>query len=122
MAGKKQYRDRGTDTPDAPTTVVRIDSAAQAAKVEAAATVDVFELDGTTYSMPRVERADVALRYLEISNDEGEDAAAHYLITETLGADALAALAGVVGLESKQFDAVMKTVRRIALPKDRGRG
>lgn len=120
MSKKSQYRERGTDTPEAPIGIVEIDTAAQAAKVKSAEMVPIFRVDGVTYSVPKAERADVSLRYLEISEDEGDDAAASYLLKAMLGENALAALAAVEGLEGKQFNAIMKAVKRIALPKDRG--
>ena len=96
---------------------IKIDSANRAEKVEKAKRVAIFELDGKTYDMPATTRADVALTYLDLAHEEGEDAAAYYLLTETLGADAWHALKGVKGLTEDDFEGVLTRVRAIALPK-----
>ena len=98
-------------------TPIRIDSAKRAEKVESAKRVAIFELDGVTYDMPAAQRADIALTYLQMNEEEGEDKAAYYLLTETLGAGAYAALRGVKGLTDDDFEGVLTRVRAIALPK-----
>lgn len=108
-----------SDKPDARFLPVVIDSKASAARVEEAEQIGIFEIDGTTYSMPNVVRAELALEYLAITNDEGDDKAAHWLLTETLGEDAYKALRSVKGLEGDTFDGIMTRVRKVALPKDK---
>lgn len=121
MTMTKQYRDRGSDTPDAPSRVVKIDTAESEAAFDAAERVDIFEIDGKVYSMPKIVRAEIGLNYLRILRARGVDEATAYLMEETLGKEALTALSNVKGLTEKQFEAVQKSIRRYALPKDRGR-
>lgn len=97
---------------------VVIDSAANRAEVEGAERIVIFTLDGVDYSMAKVERADLALKYIELGEDNTGEAAT-YLLEQTIGADAIEALANTVGLKSAQFDGVMTRVQAIALPKAR---
>lgn len=109
---------RTSDKPDAaPLLPVVIDTAQARSRLEEAPRVPIFELDGKVYDMAGAERADVALAYLDMVNAGDDDAAAFYLLTETLGAEAYEALKGVVGLSGKEFEGVVKRVQRIALPK-----
>jgi hypothetical protein len=96
---------------------IRIDSATSAAKIDGAKRVAIFELDGVTYDMPGAVRADIALTYLDLAAAEGDDAAAHYLIIETLGRQAFDALKAVRGLDDEAFEGIMTRVRAVALPK-----
>jgi hypothetical protein len=96
---------------------IRLDSERSAEKLANAKRVEIFELDGITYSMPAAPRAEVALEYLDLMNGQGEDAAAYYLITECLGVDAFRALKAVKGLTDEDFDGIMTRVRAVALPK-----
>lgn len=121
MAKTKEYRDRGTDTPDTPHGVVSIDTAASAARLQQAEQVDIFSVDGKVYSMAKAVRAEIPLTYLRLLRNRGEDEASAYLITEALGEEALDALSSVKGLDERQWKAVMKAVVKYALPKDRGR-
>lgn len=98
-------------------TPISLNSAKAAEKVDNAKRVAIFELDGIVYDMPAAARADVALTYLDLMHDEGEDAAAYYLLTECLGIDAFHALKGVRGLDDEDFDGIMTRVRAVALPK-----
>lgn len=98
-------------------TPVSISTEKAQAKLDNAKRVAIFELDGVTYDMPAAPRADVALEYLDLMNDSGEDAAAYYLITECLGVAAFRALKAVKGLSDEDFDGIMTRVRAVALPK-----
>lgn len=111
-----------SDTPDLPASKmvpIRLDSAQAAARVDEAERIPIFELDGTTYSIPAAERADVAIEYLARSERDGDDVAAWYLLNETLGAEAVKALRGVKGLEASEFDGIMTRVRKVVMPKSR---
>jgi hypothetical protein len=96
---------------------VSINSEKAAAKLDTAKRVAIFELDGVVYDMPAAPRADVALTYLDLMHESGEDAAARYLIVETLGLAAFKALTAVKGLSDDDFDGIMTRVRAVALPK-----
>lgn len=113
----KSYKTNG-DKPD-KLLPVTIDSAENARRVDEAEQIEIFSIDGTAYTMAKAERSDIALTYLEYVDAGEDDRAAYYLLTETLGEDAYAALKGVRGLTGKQFDGVLTRVQSIALPKAR---
>lgn len=94
-----------------------IDSAESAKAVDEAERVAVFSVDGVEYTMSSAPRADIALTYLEMSEGGDAEGAAYYLLTETLGLEAYAALKGVKGLSDKQFEGVQMRVQAVALPK-----
>ena len=96
---------------------LKIDSRKSAEKLANAARVAIFEVDGVVYDMPAAPRADLALAYLEKAQHEGEDAAAFYLITATIGAEGYAALRNVEGLDDEVFEGVMLRIKAVALPK-----
>src|SRR5690349_24642066 len=83
---------------------ISISTEKAAAKLDNARRVAIFELDGVTYDMPAVPRADIALTYLDLMHGADADEAAHYLITECLGVEAFAALKAVKGLSDEDFD------------------
>lgn len=107
-----------SDKPDARFLPIIIDTKASAARVDDAERVAIFEIDGVTYDMPLVVRAELGLDYLAIGQEEGEDKAAYWLITETLGKEAFTALRSVKGLEGDAFEGIMTRIRTVALPKD----
>lgn len=94
-----------------------IDSAANAERVDKAKRVGIFELDGVTYDMPAVARAEIGLEYLDLLNAGDENAASYYLIAESLGVDAYTALKGVKGLTEDQFEGILVRIQAIILPK-----
>lgn len=96
---------------------ISINSEKAAAKLDNAKRVAIFELDGKVYDMPAVPRADLALTYLDLMHESGEDEAARYLIVESLGLDAFKALGAVKGLSDDDFEGIMTRVRAVALPK-----
>jgi hypothetical protein len=112
------------DKPDLPADKflpVVIDSKASAQRVADAERVVIFSIDGVDYDMPKVQRADIALMFVKLGEENASDAAM-YLLKETIGAEGAEALSNVVGLDTKEFDGVMTRVQAIALPKGRGAG
>jgi hypothetical protein len=97
---------------------VAIDTAANRADVDNAERIVIFTIDGVEYDMPKVERADLALKYIELGEENASEAAT-YLLEQTIGPDAVSVLASVVGLKGSQFEGVMTRVQAIALPKAR---
>lgn len=102
--------------------MITIDRKAAAKRIDDAEKVPIFELDGTTYSIPRVERSEIALRYLEIANDESEDRANYYLLTTMLGQDGYDALKSVDGLEASDFERITALVSDTVMPKSNPKG
>lgn len=100
---------------------VVIDSEASAKKVAEAERIVIFSIDGVDYDMPKVQRADIALMFVKLGEENASEAAT-FLLNETIGPEGTDALANVVGLDTKEFDGVMTRVQAIALPKGRGAG
>lgn len=84
-------------------------------------TVPLFELDGEVYSMPKEPPAGVALKYLRISTEQGQDPAAYFMLTTMLGEDAYNALAEHPTLTTEQFDQIFKAVEKHALGGGKGK-
>lgn len=98
-------------------TPISINTEKAQAKLDTAKRVAIFELDGVVYDMPGAPRADVALTYLDTLNNEGEESASYYLITECLGLPAYKALMAVKGLSDDDLDGIVTRLRAVALPK-----
>lgn len=88
------------------------------AKVE---TVDIFKLNGKTYSAPKKSSAGLSLKYLEKQAEEGPDAAVYFMFVELLGKEAYDALKNHPTLEKKDLDAIMAVVEKIALADEEGK-
>jgi hypothetical protein len=100
-------------------TIIAIDSKASAARLEGAKEIPVFSIDGTTYSIPAVERADLGLEYLALVDEESEDVANAWLMKQTIGEDGFQALRAVKGLSPDDFRGVMDKIQKIVAPKAR---
>lgn len=115
---KKNHRTSG-DKPATPTDKflpIAIDTAANVHDIETAERVVIFSVDGVDYDMPKVERAELAVKFMQLQEEDADDAA-QYLLLETIGQAGVDALAGVRGLKSAQFEGVMTRIQAIALPK-----
>lgn len=112
---KKTHNDK-PERPADKFVPVAIDTAANRADVDNAERIVIFSIDGVDYDMPKVERADLALKYIELGEENASEAAT-YLLEQTIGHDAVAALGAVIGLKGAQFEGVMARVQAIALPK-----
>lgn len=99
--------------------IIRIDSKAAADRLEEAERVDIFEVDGKTYSVAKVARADLGLEYLDRVETDGPDVAQAWLIRTTVGDEGFDALRKVKGLEQKDWDAIQERIRDIVNPKAR---
>src|SRR5947209_6407231 len=97
--------------------IVRIDSKAAKKRVDDAELVPIFELDGVTYSIPRLERSDLALEYLGRIEEEGIDAAQAWMIRTTVGEAGFEALRAVEGLSPEDWRGVMDNIQAVVNPK-----
>lgn len=84
-------------------------------------TIDIFKLDGKTYSAPKKISAGLSLKYLEKQAEEGPDSAIYFMFIELLGRDAFDALKNHPTLEKNDLDAVMKVVENLALADESGK-
>lgn len=109
----------GTDSPTVPPVPIQLDREAAAARVAEAKTVPIFSLDGETFAIPAVERAEVGLTYLDLQETKGPEAAAHYLILETLGSKAWKKLQSVKGMTGSEWEGIMARVQSVVMPEAR---
>jgi len=77
--------------------------------------VEVFSLNGTTYTVSAKPGPAFALRYLSKAREFGDDAAADYLLEAMLGAEGYAALSGYDKLTESQLLTVFQVCLDIAL-------
>ena len=54
--------------------------------------VELFSLNGVSYSIPKKPRVNVALRYLKMAREEGTEAASAFLLESLVGEEAYKAL------------------------------
>jgi hypothetical protein len=101
---------------------LKIDRAAAKKRIDDAEEIPVFEIDDVTYSVKNVPRSEVALRYLDIATNQGDDAGNYYILTETMGQGAYDALKGVDGLSDEDFQAVIERVQAIVTPASNPKG
>lgn len=84
-------------------------------------TIDIFKLDGKTYSAPKHFSAGLTLKYLEKQAEAGADAAIYFMFTELLGREAYDALKNNPNLTKSQLDEIMGIVEKLALSDEEGK-
>lgn len=84
----------------------------EAAQVEK---VTLFTIGDTEYQVPKTPGMGVGLRYLRNLRAKGEDVAVAELMVEMLGEDGFDALCDYPDLTPQQFEAVGKTVQKLAM-------
>ncbi|MCU1617794.1 MAG: hypothetical protein JWO98_5334 [Frankiales bacterium] len=114
---KSNYKENG-DKPER-FGVLKINTAESAKRVDEAERIDLIEIDDVVYSVPNVPRAEVALEYLRLTEEEGTDKAQWYLLREGLGSDAIKALAAVKGLDEDLWHTLVERVVKIIMPKNK---
>jgi len=77
--------------------------------------VELFSLDGVSYTIPAKPRVNLALRYLWHSKQYGDDRAAAELLESLLGAEGFEALMNYDDLTGDQFEAIMRVATRYTL-------
>ena len=98
---------------------IRIDSKAAKKRIDDAELVPIFELDGVTYSIPKLERADLSLEYMGRVEEIGLDAAQAWMIRTTIGEAGFEALRGTEGLSPDDWRGVMENIQAVVNPKAR---
>lgn len=76
--------------------------------------VDLFTLDGKTYSIPNVERPMTGIRYLHIARTQGLGYAEAWLGAEVMGREMYEILLDIKSLNPEDLNAIMKITREIA--------
>lgn len=77
--------------------------------------IEIFTLNGVTYSVKNKTRVNIALKYMDLARKEGQDAAGGYLIEALLGADAYAALMDWEDLTMEILSEVIAIAQKIVL-------
>lgn len=75
----------------------------------------LFEIDGTTYTVPKSVGGEVALKALRLFAEQGEEIATLFCIEQTIGKDAYAALCGVENLPPKVLRGIIAVCREKVL-------
>lgn len=84
--------------------------------------VDVFTLNGTTYSIPKKPRVRWGLYYLNLIRNEGSDVAVSWLLENCLGKDGYEALLAYEELTPVQLQTVIKACAQTVLGELEGPG
>lgn len=77
--------------------------------------VHIFSVDSTPYYMDRNQDANVALTYLRLVRERGENVALSYMFEEVMGVEAYEALMNCKGLTPAQLGQVMLVVQTVLL-------
>lgn len=77
--------------------------------------VDLFRLDGRTYTIPDRTRANVGLKYLWLEKEKGTGPAEQWLLEELLGEDGYKALMGYDELEPEDLERIMLVAQEVVL-------
>jgi hypothetical protein len=88
-------------------TVIKIDTTARPASER----IDVFEIDGETYSMPAEVNGGFALEAMEVIGTRGEVAAMPWLLEKALGRKGYTALRNCPTLTAADLKAVTRIVQ-----------
>lgn len=78
-------------------------------------TVELFTLNGKTYSIPNKARINVALRYLDEARNKGQDMAAAYLLETLIGREGYEALMDYDDLTPELFQTVVLAAQKVVL-------
>lgn len=78
-------------------------------------TVELFSIDGKSYSIEKKPRVNVALKYLKIARNEGADAAGAFLLEKLLGEEAYEALLDYDDLTPENLAAIVEAAQKATL-------
>lgn len=82
---------------------------------EAVEQVELFSIDGVSYTIPNKVRANITLKMMRMIRTDGEMAASAWLVEELVGEEGFNALCDYDDLTDEQFEQVLKAARLIAL-------
>lgn len=77
--------------------------------------VDLFERDGKMYRIPSRPQLGVALAFLRITAQKGENAGAYYLLSTVLGPEGYDALETYPGLTNDILEGVLKRAQSVVM-------
>jgi hypothetical protein len=90
--------------------------------VEEEERVGLFSIDGTVYTIPKVVPQGIALEFLRIGREHGENVAAVRLLERLLGPDAYTALEQCPTLDDQKMQQIMDMAQKIAFGKAEVKG
>ncbi|MFI5687905.1 hypothetical protein [Streptomyces sp. NPDC051636] len=82
--------------------------------VEGEERVGLFSIDGTVYTIPKVVPQGIALEFLRIGREHGENVAAVRLLERLLGPEAYTALEQCPTLDDQKMQQIMDMAQKIA--------
>lgn len=77
--------------------------------------VELFTLEGKTYTIPNKPRINVALKFLDTAKNSGQDLAAAYLLETLIGREGYEALMDYDDLTADQFQDVVLAAQKVVL-------
>lgn len=77
--------------------------------------VPLFELEGVEYSVISNPAPGVALKFMEIQTEVGQEAAIVYMLKTMVGDDAYKALSDSPDVSAEDFEALWEEITRIAM-------
>src|SRR5690606_5067680 len=83
--------------------------------------IDVFELDGDVFQMPKKVSAGIGLKYLKIQAERGPVAASYYMMLELLGKEAYEARMEHTSIDNATLDPILETVEPRGLSASMGK-
>lgn len=75
--------------------------------------VELFSIDGKSYTIANKPRLNVALKSLKLARKEGEEAAAAYMLEAVLGEEAFDALTEYEDLTPEVFQAIFQAAQKV---------
>lgn len=75
--------------------------------------VELFSIDGKSYTIPNKPRLNVALKTLKLMRKEGEEAAMAYMMEAAIGEEAFDALTEYEDLDAETFQQIVLAAQKI---------
>jgi hypothetical protein len=77
--------------------------------------IELFSLDGVSYTIPNKARVNVGLRFMKIMRDEGEQAASAWLLEELIGKEGFEALMNFEDLTPEALTTITEAAAKVVL-------
>lgn len=77
--------------------------------------IELFSLDGVSYTIPNKARVNVGLRYMKIMRDESAQAADAWLLEELVGKDGFEALMNYDDLTPEILEQIVQGAAKVVL-------
>ena len=77
--------------------------------------IELFSIDGVSYTIPNKARVNVGLRYMKIMRDESAEAAQAWLLEEMVGTEGFEALMGYDDLTPEILEQIVSAAAKVVL-------